>query len=546
MLFGKLLVVIINLPFIQYRNIIDNALKTARQPRAIRFAVPESIAKTISKPETLIYGYDIRNPFVSLAAQLTDETFFLTVGCSVRFCKGWDSKIENAYHQIRAEKKLLTGSFWINESGNYPQNGKYIRRRGQSGSDDMNVQEAVTLLEACLPALQYDEYQKLVFTEGMPIVNQIKPLRTPLINSSFCYGPILFLQTANLSYHSFSYIARFYEYQAFAIQFSPFVWIKNEEPVYFQRPAGGMGSHMISLFEQELQVDFEHKRIGSATQNGFYPALCKPELEYSYAERVKAVKNDLYQYWTESFYPLCVTAVTDIQSSTNDSETLAQSVAFLENLKHLPLLIFTGGETESIVRKRSAKSERFPDLKLRLLQCEGMSSQNFFDYTKVFLLLTAAETRKEYSHFCWVDPDTLPYPLHELTTPDFSHLMDNRIHIAAVNRILDPSCIIVPRELLPYLKNEVLYIVKKEERQSRDYSEEKLWQQIYNDNHRCFTIHEMTKKKLLFLTTLNRKQISKQLQIQLPQTVPEYSTFREYMSNFVNKMKGLIILWKRK
>lgn len=534
MIFGKLLVILLDMPYAQYRNVLDSALTTAKHPRALRFALPKTVMRGISKTNTSILAYDPLRPFASIAEQLTDEALFLTVGQPLRFAEGWDIKLEFSYYRLPTERRLLSGTFWMDSRLSETVSNNTKHRRGQSANQvKRNPLKPSAYTEACLPALHSDG-TSFVLSSGMPLVKLQKPVRTPLVHPFFCFGPVSFLKAEKLEVNCFSYIAHREDYQTYALHYCPLEWADSSKEVVLDRPAFTAESRLLHLFEQTLCIDYYSKTVDACVTNGYYHNLCKLTMKRP-AFRFQNPKWPLYEY-----PPLCITAVTDYRQDTVDKTSLERGVMLLDSLTHLPMVVYTSGSSEATIRSITDKSEMFPDTKLRLLRCNGMSASEFMGYAKIILMLLAAEKRKEFSHFCWVDPNILPHPLHENTGLDFSALADDRIHIAAVNGHPDPSCVVVPLEKLIYLKNESLFWAKKQEKQSQDYSEETLWQHLYQTNPAAFAIHELPANGLLFLTTIEQGRLSKQYVSQLPQNSKSNPKWDLFLQKAKALWKGII------
>ena len=200
---------------------------------------------------------------------------------------------------------------------------------------------------------------------------------------------------------------------------------------------------------------------------------------------------------------------------------------FLRRINSLAITLFTGGKQERALRAAFPNTQSYPDgnlLPVTLLQ-NGMKPEEHFARGKMLLLKRAIDRQPEFNHAAWLDMDVLPHPICADAVPDFSALMDDRIHIATVNGVPDPSFIMVPVNYLPQLCKLVYSITMLDAELKRGFSDALLWERIFNKKPAWFAIHPMPRRRMLFLTAFDPRLLSRSLQAQLSNLPkPYYAT----------------------
>ena len=138
----------------------------------------------------------------------------------------------------------------------------------------------------------------------------------------------------------------------------------------------------------------------------------------------------------------------------------------------------------------------------------GMKPEEHFARSKPRLMQRAAKRRVEFTHAAWVDMDILPHPICRDAVPNFDPLMDDRIHIATVNGIPDPSFMVVPVELLAPLARLSQSITQLDAELKRGFGEALLWERIFQKKPEWFAIHRMPRRRLLFMSAFDPQLLS--------------------------------------
>ncbi|WP_412386373.1 hypothetical protein [Holdemanella sp.] len=96
--------------------------------------------------------------------------------------------------------------------------------------------------------------------------------------------------------------------------------------------------------------------------------------------------------------------------------------------------------------------------------------------------------------------DTLKHPICPQAEPDFTPLMDGRIHLATVNAIPDLSFVMVPVELLKPLCRLTVNLTQVDDELKRGFSEVTLWRPADPSMPELVLSASHAEKHLLFLT----------------------------------------------
>ena len=195
---------------------------------------------------------------------------------------------------------------------------------------------------------------------------------------------------------------------------------------------------------------------------------------------------------------------------------------FLKAVESLPLLLYTGGAQERLLRAGFPNTQSYPDNAVlpRSLMGMGMSPTDHFRRSKPLLMLRAASRRPEFTHAAWVDMDILPHPVCAEAVPSFSRLMDDRIHLATVDGVPDPSFAVVPVDLLRRLCSRTKALTQLDAELKRGWSEELLWTRLIEEAPDLFVLHPMPRRRLLFLTVFDPQLLGARLRALLA-SLPE-------------------------
>ena len=197
---------------------------------------------------------------------------------------------------------------------------------------------------------------------------------------------------------------------------------------------------------------------------------------------------------------------------------------FLHAISSLPVLLYTGGAQERMLCSIHPNTRSFPTV-LRSLK---LTPRQRLWYAKPQLLLKAAQAHAEFTHVAWLSLDALPHPVCPDAVPDFSHLMDSRIHLATVNGVPDTGFLLIPVKHVALIAREAAALAQIDVDAGRTPSEDSLWERLFLKFPDLFAIHRMPARGLLFLTAFDPRLLCHALRARLANLPPpHYATMED-------------------
>lgn len=541
---------------------ITRALETAVRPSSLRFAVPAALGDSLGElPEGISpLVYDASLGLAGVLPLLTDETHFLFLTGPHAFAPRWDSTLHGLWRS-HGKRSLFTGSITPcalpdtqpNETATLRVpvlNGNRIaalrqalpalqKRRSLPAEEPKGILPHLpvqrrraatpTTSEAHLPALKEVQADgDVIIGRGLPLVCATAPVRTLVIDPALLFGPVSFLLESEPSDETLSLSAYMSGFQIYALH-AAILWPLQMQPRRLMRlpsPETLPGT-TLSRFEQLLGFHAGQQQCSAKAAMGLFG------LEDTYPQRLPSSlilpqkTRSARMKLLETHMPLMVSAFIDLPNPRVDSAFYLLRFGFLRRVESLPLLLYTGGNQERALRASFPNTQSYPDSSLlpRAFLQAGMKPEEHFARSKVHLMQRAAKRRVEFTHAAWVDMDTLPHPVCREAVPNFDPLMDNRIHIATVNGIPDPSFFVAPVELLAPLARLAQSITQLDAELKRGFGEALLWERIFQKKPEWFAIHRMPRRRLLFLSAFDPQLLSQSVQpllADLPE--PYYAT----------------------
>ena len=502
----------------------QRALAAAARPTGLRFAVPEACREGFDQEDALFYSGE--EPLEAMLPLLTDETHFLHLMGAHGFAPKWDARLYDALRHVSGPALLSASVSPPVEAVPAPvadvDADTRVYDRAALGAAPL-PRPAVEA-EACLPALA-DRFEDnaVQIVRGLPLVCAAAPVRTLVANPALLFGPVDFLRKAEPALATLSIAAYVAGFSVYALPDAP-LWPLAEPPRrWLRRPVpDALPGTTLNRFEQLAGFRYDRQRAGVRTTWGLfgaedvYPQRLPRGLRL--AQHARATRMRL----SERYMPLLVTAFVDLPSPRRPVAAYILRFGFLKAVESLPLLLYTGGAQERLLRASFPNTQSYPDNAVlpRALLGMGMSPTDHFRRSKPLLMLRAASRRPEFTHAAWIDMDILPHPICREAVPSFGRLMDDRIHLATVDGVPDPSFVVAPVELLGRLCSRTKAVTQLDAELKRGWSEELLWTRLIEEAPDLFVLHPMPRRRLLFLTVFDPQLLGARLRALLA-SLPE-------------------------
>ena len=493
----------------------QRALAAASRPVGLRFALPEACREGFDQEDALFYSGE--EPLEAMLPLLTDETHFLHLMGAHGFAPKWDARLYDALRHV-------SGPALLSASVSPPVEGvpapvadadADTRVYDRAARGTAPLPRPAVEAEACLPALA-DRFEDnaVQIVRGLPLVCAAGPVRTLAADPALLFGPVDFLRRAEPALATLSIAAYVAGFSVYALPDAP-LWPLAEPPRrWLRRPVpDALPGTTLNRFEQLAGFRYDRQRAGVRTTWGLfgaedvYPQRLPRGLRL--AQHARATRMRL----SERYMPLLVTAFVDLPSPRRPVAAYILRFGFLKAVESLPLLLYTGGAQERLLRAGFPNTQSYPDNAVlpRSLMGMGMSPTDHFRRSKPLLMLRAASRRPEFTHAAWIDMDILPHPICREAVPSFGRLMDDRIHLATVDGVPDPSFVVAPVELLGRLCSRTKAITQLDAELKRGWSEELLWTRLIEEAPDLFVLHPMPRRRLLFLTVFDPQLLGARL-----------------------------------
>lgn len=511
-----MLVVLSSLPgAAEAAQTVQRALAAASRPVGLRFALPEACREGFDQEDALFYSGE--EPLEAMLPLLTDETHFLHLMGAHGFAPKWDARLYDALRHVSGPALLSASVSPPVEAVPAPVADADADTRvyDRAARGTAPLPRPAVEAEACLPALA-DRFEDnaVQIVRGLPLVCAAAPVRTLVADPALLFGPVDFLRRAEPALATLSIAAYVAGFSVHALPDAP-LWPLAEPPRrWLRRPVpDALPGTTLNRFEQLAGFRYDRQRAGVRTTWGLfgaedvYPQRLPRGLRL--AQHARATRMRL----SERYMPLLVTAFVDLPSPRRPVAAYILRFGFLKAVESLPLLLYTGGAQERLLRAGFPNTQSYPDNAVlpRSLMGMGMSPTDHFRRSKPLLMLRAASRRPEFTHAAWVDMDILPHPICREAVPSFGRLMDDRIHLATVDGVPDPSFVVAPVELLGRLCSRTKAVTQLDAELKRGWSEEVLWTRLIDEAPDLFTLHPMPRRRLLFLTVFDPQLLGARL-----------------------------------
>ena len=474
------------------RRTVLAAYDQASAPVALRFALPKDLQQALSPeaeenaelPQNALLFYEDTGKLAAIADLVTDESFFLSLMGEYDFSAMWDKELLGRFAKVEYHA-LMTGAMGYASEGLEPQ--------------------------AYLPAFsrRLDD-GRVQIERGLPIVSSAAPVRTMVADPALLFGRVSLLAKMELEWETLSLAAHVTNVPVYALD-RPVLWPVKPLPMrWLKRPGQEMMRvPSVARFEQLAGFCKEPGALSIRFDLGLYVGSETYEQRLPAGMAIKGRIRSLLRSQEEPDVPHLISAFIDLPDKAKPDEVYLLRFTYLNALRHLPLTLYTGGRCERYLRGLCTNARSYPEravLPREYLQ-RKMSEKDHLGRSKWLLMRKTAIENPSYTHVAWINMDMLHYPICPDVQPDFSPLMDDRIHLALVDGEPDASFIVAPVHRLGLIGREVESMSQFDVEVGRSLTEEALIQRLYDRYSDLFALHPMPKKHLLFHWLLDRRLV---------------------------------------
>ena len=358
-------------------------------------------------------------------------------------------------------------------------------------------------------ALQgFDNAGRMVFHRGVPLQDAASPERSPFLHRDFCFGPTAFFLEMAGEHEDERILA------AFAKNWE--IWVPNAAPLSVERDWPLMplempgGARTQARFGGVFGIDFEARTVSPRAYTGISDTTLTPEMRVPLRRKLQeAIRQADAGRWRLD--PVFVTACLTWPRREVEEAAEIGALQRLLNLRHARTLCFTDTGRQRQVRRVCPEADTFTRrcaLPTRLpLTPERL--QNYFALCKFFTLLNAREKQLAASHFIWVDPGILTWPVYGGAALDWQNICGSRIVMGESGGQADTSCIAVPQEMVMPVCREIYSICEARAAERGTFpSEEQVMQQLLIQHPDWFELLPMPRRgDLITLLMLTPKEV---------------------------------------
>lgn len=463
----------------------SRALRAAAVPAGLRFALSKRLEKEVwelwasAGLHAPVAFFGEREGFSG--AMKSDAGYTLCLMGEYDFQPRWDQEFLRRFGKLSQRGALMTGMIGAAEEPLPPQ--PYL-----PGLSERFGAEGTRLVR------------------GLPLVQSAAPPPTLAVNPTLLFARTETFRRMDLRPDTLSFAAYGEGIPVYALDRAALWPLRREEAGVLRRPLPeSTPAATAARFEQlagfrreengEKRSDLR-AQWGLFQQEGAYAQTLPAGLKWEQrGKRLLSSGNKRRQ-------PLLTTCFIDLPRRRKPVQSYLLRFRFLAALRETPLYLYVGGAEERGLRSAFPNARGYPDASLlpRRYLSEGMTKEEWMRRNKIFLLEKTSDQHPDYDYLAWVNIDALKVPVCPEVEPDFSSMMDGRVHLATVEGRPDLSFVLVPRELVRVLRRQTEDLTQLDAELKRGFSEEALWERLYRKTPERFCLHPMPRRRLLFLT----------------------------------------------
>ncbi|MBQ8555334.1 MAG: hypothetical protein IJ438_05600 [Clostridia bacterium] len=393
------------------------------------------------------------------------EGYILLAHPAMRFSRGWDKEILRALRACpmgQLLKNVLTGYLPVRED---------------------------PLGTVCPVAADgFTDAGALTFHHGTPLRYAASPVRGPFLHPDFCFAPAGFFRMAAegegpLFLRAFRGGWDLYTLHKPLIEL---LWATEVAP-----ETALADDPSLADFSALYGVDIPGRLLSPHARRGMHSEdmtfSIKVPLQVKAAEKVRQ-----WQLQGSKVTPLCVTAVTG-DAEDEKLRWLQQLV----NLRHMAILVYADAQN---LRAVSQIHPNVLEYKSRYgMELRVDAPEVITRLSKSAILGVARDKFLTHSHYVWIDPDCIRYPVYDRAALDWDAICTDRIVMAMVNGMPDTTMFAVPDHLVLSLARELegrcLTILGQ---RGQLPAENELWEIVIRENPDWFQLVALPVRRQLF------------------------------------------------
>ena len=472
---------------------VDKALRSARDhaanPQRISYGVSlreepgEEDMAAMRELGTVQFVSPACNSWQDMPALWRGEGYVLIAHAGMRFAPNWDRDLLRCLARCPAEE--ATGSVL---TGFLP-----------TPSDAIDA--------VCPVAAEgFDEKGCLCLRRGVPLRYAKEPVRAAFMHPAFCFGPARFFQELSGEEPPYFLAAFRRKWRLYTLH-KPCIrtaWEVSVFPVAL--PEGDTAQTGLNSFGTRFGMRLEQRQLSAMARSGVFTADLSFPMHVPMDVRLHEMMRE-FMNRRSRVTPLCVSAylTLDVPGESLPEESLSRFVR-LAALKNISLMCFASGEMGRRllpVMPNVMEYKRRYGLPLQV-DITPANALNFLKLSKMFLLLQGREKYLNHSHYVWMNFGYLRYPVYDRAAICWDTLCTDKIVIATVAKMPDPSMIVVPENMLQPLCQEITRLCADSLARNRMLPQEMtLWQLLLKEKPEWFDPMELGATHALFDLTLN-------------------------------------------
>lgn len=414
--------------YVDAMGAVQSALKHAAHPEALSFGFtlqeyPEGESfEALKALRALWISMAEESLWTEMERLWAGEEYVLMAHQAMRFKPGWDRELLRALQQCRSGQVLtcaLTGFLPV---------------------------PADPLGAVCpVAADAFGRDGTLTFQHGMPMRHADRPAAGPFLHPGFCFAPAGFFRAVAQGDEPLFMRAFRAGWQLYTLH-KPVIQLQWDVPVPPETIP--MGHDLTDAFDERFGVAFGSRLLSPQSRRGLQEAAYKPPEDYPFTLHMREKWRKFRYRMTHLFTrqkakidPLCVSLFT----AGMPEETLMW-FRQLAGMKNLPLMAYV----PALLKRQVV--EFLPDvydlLPHHTMEIPGQRPEELLPLSKAAVLAAARDRLLAPSHYIWIDPDCVRYPVFDGAYLEWEPICQDKIVIAMVGGQPDTSMFCVPQGMV--------------------------------------------------------------------------------------------------